>query len=127
MWSCPRDGSTVIVQRLVERISEEVPPDRALKLVTDANLSIELRRDAAAHIVRGVRAMQESDTYLAILDEGQAIHARKAIVLVGQEKCGSPPDEAKNRLENIRDLERLDRTLRRAITAANWDEILETP
>jgi hypothetical protein len=71
--------------------------------------------------------MQESDTYLAILDEGQEKHARKAVMLVGQKKCGSLPDEVKSRLENIRDLERLDRMLCRAVTAANWDEILETP
>lgn len=71
--------------------------------------------------------MHESDTFLAILDEGQEMYARKAVIIVGQEKCGSVPDEVKNRLENIRDLERLDRMLRRALTAANWDEILETP
>jgi hypothetical protein len=123
------DGLTVIVQRLVERIIKEAPLDRASKLLTDAYLltGLRLRRDVAAHIFRGVRAMQESDTYLAILDEGQEKHARKAVILVGQEKCGSPPDEVKSRLENIRDLERLDRMLRRALTAANWDEILETP
>lgn len=71
--------------------------------------------------------MQESDTYLAILDEGREKHARQADMLVGQVKCGSPPDEVKSRLEKIRDLERLDRMLRRAVTAANWNEILETP
>lgn len=71
--------------------------------------------------------MQESDTYLAILEEGEEKHARKAVILVGKERCGSLPDEIKSRLENIRDLERLDRMLHRAITAANWDEILETP
>ncbi len=71
--------------------------------------------------------MHESDTYLAILEEGQEKYARKAVMLVGQEKCSSPPGDVKSRLENIRDLERLDRMLRRAVTAANWDEILETP
>ena len=75
--------------------------------------------------------MQESDTYLAILEEGeekgQAKYARKAIMLVGQERCGAPPEEVKGRLDNITDMERLDRMLRRAVRAANWDEILETP
>jgi hypothetical protein len=70
--------------------------------------------------------MQESDTYLAILDEGQEKYARKAVMLVGRQKCGPPSEEVKSRLENIRDLERLDRILCRALTAASWDEILET-
>jgi hypothetical protein len=123
------DGLTVIVQRLAERITKEAPTDRAPKLLIDAYLltGLRLRRDAVARIFQGVRAMQESDTYLAILDEGQEKYARKAVVLVGQERCGSPPDEVKSRLENIRDLERLDRMLHRALKAANWDEILETP
>lgn len=65
---------------------------------------------------------------MAILDQGQEKHARKMILLAGQEKCGPPSDEVKNRLENIRDdLERLDRMLLRAPKAASWDEILDTP
>lgn len=71
--------------------------------------------------------MHESDTYLAILDEGQEKHAKKAVILVGEERFGSPPQEVKSRLENITDLERLDRMLRHAVKAANWDEILQTP
>jgi len=123
------DGLTVIVQRLAGRVIREAPPDRAQKLLTDAYLltGLRLRRAAAVRIFRGVRAMQESDTYLAILDEGQEKHARKAVILVGQENCGSPPEEVRNRLENITDLDRLDRMLRRAVRAANWNEILETP
>jgi hypothetical protein len=123
------DGLTVIAQQLVERINKEAPSERARKLVTDAYLltGLRLRRDAAARVFRGVRAMQESDTYLAILDEGQEKYARKAVMVVGQERFGSAPEEVKSWLENITDLERLDRMLRRALKAANWQEILDTP
>jgi hypothetical protein len=127
------DGLTAIVQQLAERATREARPDRVQKLLFDAYLltGLRLRRDAAARIFRGVRAMQESDTYLAILEEGeekgQEKYARKAIMLVGQQRCGSPPEEVKSRLENIRDLEHLDRMLCRAVTAAHWGEILETP
>jgi hypothetical protein len=34
-------------------------------------------------------AMQESDTYQAILDEGQGKAARKGILVVGEERFGS--------------------------------------
>lgn len=35
--------------------------------------------------------MQESDTYLMILEEGEAKAARDFILLSGEEKFGAPP------------------------------------
>jgi hypothetical protein len=71
--------------------------------------------------------MRESDTYLAILDEGQVKRGRKDILLVGAERLGPPDESAKTRLEGITDLERLDRMLLRSVEAASWEEILSTP
>ncbi len=123
------DGLSVVAQRLAERIVQEAPSDRARKLLTDAYLlmGLRLRRDAAARIFRGVRVMHESDTYLAILDEGQEKFARKAVLSIGQKRCGLPPDEVKNRLGNITDIDRLERIVLRAVDASTWEEILETP
>ncbi len=120
---------TAVAQRVVERLTHEAPPDRAKKLLTDALLltGLRVRRDVAVRIFRGVRVMQESDTYLMILDEGQEKHARKAVLLVGEERLGPPEASVKVRLEGIRDLEHLDRMLRRAAKAGSWQEILATP
>ena len=63
--------------------------------------------------------MQESDTYLMILDEGQEKHARKAVLLVGEERLGPSDESVKVRLDSITDLEHLDRMLRRAAKAAS--------
>ena len=71
--------------------------------------------------------MQESDTYLMLLDEGQEKRAKKDILLVGEERLGPPDESVKARLDGITQLERLDRMLRRAVTAAGWQEILDTP
>jgi hypothetical protein len=123
------DGLTVIAQRLVERITREAPPERARKLVTDAYLltGLRLRRDAAARVFRGVRAMQESDTYLAILDEGQEKATREDILAVGEEQLGRADESVIAQLTNITDLARLKRMVRRAVKAASWQEILDTP
>jgi hypothetical protein len=104
-------------------------PDRARKLVTDAYLltGLRLRRDAAARIFRGVRAMHESDTFLAILDEGQEKATRDDILVVGEERLGAPGESIRNQLANITDLTRLKRMIRRAAKAASWQEILDTP
>jgi hypothetical protein len=113
----------------MERAIKEAPPERAKKLLADAYLltGLRVRRDIAARIFRGVRAMQDSDTYLAILDEGQEKHARKAILIVGEERFGPSDVSVRGRLEGITDLEHLDRMLRRAAKAASWQEVLDTP
>jgi hypothetical protein len=71
--------------------------------------------------------MQESDTYLAILDEGQEKHAKKAVLLVGEKRLGTPDESVKAQLASITDVERLDRLILQAVTATNWQEILHTP
>src|SRR5260370_8459172 len=90
------DGLTAIAQRVVERVAKEAPPERAKKLLTDAFLltGLRVRRDAAARIFRGVRAMQESDTYLAILDEGQEKARRKAILTWEEHRLRTPANSS---------------------------------
>ena len=71
--------------------------------------------------------MQESDTYLMILEEGQKDGARKTILLIGEELWGSPEESVKSQLNNITDLDHLERMIRRAVKAVNWQEVLNTP
>ena len=71
--------------------------------------------------------MEESDTYLMILDEGQEKATREDILAVGEERLGSPDEAVRGQLANITDLERLKRMIRRAAKAATWQEILQTP
>ena len=123
------NGLTAVAQRVVEGLTSEGPPDRVKKLLTDAFLltGLRVRRDVAARIFGGIRAMHESDTYLAIVDEGQEKQARKDILLVGEIRLGSLDQSFKAQLDAITDLERLDRMVRRAVTAAAWQEIFDTP
>ncbi len=69
----------------------------------------------------------DSDTYLMILEEGQVKQAKKAILLFGEKRLGLSDESVKTRLAAITDLEHLDRMLVRAVTAASWQEILDTP
>src|SRR5205814_7390055 len=123
------DGLAAVAQRVVERLTREAPPDRANTLLTEALLltGLRVRRDAAHRIFRGVRAMQESDTYLMILDEGQEKATREDILAFGEERFGPPDEAVRDQLANVTDLQRLKRMLRRAAQAASWQEVLETP
>lgn len=123
------DGLTAIAGRVVERLTREAPPERVRKLLTDALLltGLRVRRDLAKRIFRGVRVMQESDTYLMILDEGREKGAREDILLVGEERLGPPDETVKTQLNAVTELDRLKRMVRRAAKAGTWQEILETP
>jgi hypothetical protein len=123
------DGLAAVAQRVAQRLTDEAPPDRAKKLLTDALLltGLRVRRDAAVRIFRGIRAMEESDTYLMILDQGQEKATREDILVVGEERLGPPEEAVRVQLANITDLQRLKRMLRRTAKAASWQEILETP
>ncbi|HVC99294.1 MAG TPA: hypothetical protein VND64_36855 [Pirellulales bacterium] len=122
------DGLTGVVQRIAERLTKEASPERAKKLLTETLLltGLRVRREEAVRIFRGVRIMQESDTYLMILDEGREKGAREDILLVGEERFG-PADEAiKAQLSTVTDLDRLKRMVRRTAKAASWQEIVDT-
>jgi hypothetical protein len=122
------DGLAAVAQRVVERLTQEAPPDRAKKLLTEALLltGLRVRRDMAVRLFRGVRLMQESDTYLMILDEGQEKCARDDILIVGEARLGSPPESVRAQLTAVTDLSRLKRMVRCAATAGDWQQILDT-
>ena len=123
------DGLFAVAQRVAERVTSEAAPERAEKLLTDAYLLTgpRVRRHAAARIFGGIRVMQESDTCLVILDEGQEKGARDDILIVGEERFGSATESVRAQLNAVTDLARLKRMVRRAAKAASWQEILDTP
>ena len=96
------------------------------ELLTDAYLltGLRVRRDAAARIFGGIRVMHESDTYLAIIDEGQEKAARDDILIFGEERFGPPTESLRAQLNAVTDLPRLKRMVRRREAA--WQEILDT-
>jgi hypothetical protein len=118
-----------VAQRLIERIDQEAPPDRGRKLLTAAFLltGLRVRRDVAREVFRGVRAMRDSDTYMAIVEEGREEQVKKDILFLGGERFGAPNEATSATLAGITDLERLDRIFRRCLKAPNWQDLLDTP
>src|SRR2546426_10823768 len=117
----PRPCATNPLSGSLGKANQDPPilPDRAKKMLTDAFLltGLRVRRDVAARIFRGVRVMQESDTYLAILDEGQEKATREAILVVGEARLGHPSELIRTQLNAVTDLPRLKRMIRAAATA----------
>jgi hypothetical protein len=55
------------------------------------------------------------------------IRAKEDILLIGEDRLGPPDEATKAELNNITDLDRLKRLVRRAAKAVAWREILDTP
>ncbi|HET6883732.1 MAG TPA: hypothetical protein VFI31_26495 [Pirellulales bacterium] len=75
--------------------------------------------------------LEESDTYLMILEQGEERGEQRArrddILLVGEIKFGTADPSIRAKLDKVIDRERLIRMIRKAATAATWQEILDTP
>ena len=68
--------------------------------------------------------MEDSDTYLEILEEGAAKEARKFLLLLGTDRLGEPDRATKAALEAINDPERLEQLGRRMLQVGSWQELL---
>ena len=121
------DGLASVIQRLIERLQREAPLDQARRLLTAAYVLTGLRvpdKRAALQLFQGVRAMRESVTYMAILDEGRVEEARKIILRLGRKRFG-PPDEATTAtLASLEDLERLELLSEELLDVNSWQELL---
>ncbi len=123
------DALTAVAKRLIERLEREAPRERTRKLLAAAFLltGLRVRREVARDVFRGVRAMRDSDTYLAILDEGREEQIKKDILRLAQKRFGPPDESLTARLNGITDLERLERLLDRLLEATGWQDLLDTP
>jgi hypothetical protein len=120
-------GLAALVGQLAERLQREAAPEQARRLLTAAFVLTGLRtsRDQARQVFQGVGAMRDSDTYLAILDEGHVEEAKKLLFLLGKKFLGPPGEPVMATLAAITDLERLELLLERLSDVKSWQELLE--
>lgn len=70
--------------------------------------------------------MEESDTYLAIIDEGREKNAKDTLLKQGSRRFGHASLAEESVLKALTDLERLDRMLDRIFDATSWQDLLDT-
>ncbi len=71
--------------------------------------------------------MYESDTFMAILEEGREAQAKEDIACLAERRFGRAEEATVSRLNAISDLKRLRRILNRIFDATSWDDLLGTP
>jgi predicted transposase YdaD len=127
-----------VIQRMDERIQQELPAPDAATLWTSTFVLLGLRYPAerAGELLKGIQQMRESSTYQAILqegreegrekgrEEGRAEEARRLIVLLGSQRFGEPETAIQQRLSGIADVRRLERLVESLLKVESWDELL---
>jgi hypothetical protein len=71
--------------------------------------------------------MKDSDTYLAILDEGREEQIKVDILRLARKRFGQIEEPRITQLIGITDLERLNRLHDRLLDATSWEDLLDTP
>jgi hypothetical protein len=127
-------GLAGVVQRLVDRLTREGSPEQARRLLTSAYTLTGLRlprKRARQLFLQGVHAMpvdmRDSDTYLAIMDEGREAALKELVLELGEDMLGPAPEAITTRLHGITDLNRLKRMIKHLQQSTNWQELLDTP
>jgi predicted transposase YdaD len=118
-----------IVRQIHERLTREVTPEEAARLMaaTFVLTGLRLSREEAAKAFQGVRGMRESTTYQLILDEGRVAAIQKVVLELGTERFGAPEETEKTILSGLTDPKRLDRMASRLLSAGGWQDLLSTP
>ncbi|MBY0230616.1 MAG: hypothetical protein K2W96_15125 [Gemmataceae bacterium] len=124
-------GLTDVVRRVLGRLLAEAGPGRIERLqVSMAELmGLLMKRNEVRNIIAGVNTILAPGHpfYDGMVDLGEEIQLKKSILKFGKRKLGEADEVVRARLEEIDDLERLDRIEDRVLDALSWDDLLSTP
>lgn len=123
-----------VIRRMAQRLSMEIAPADAATLWSATYILMGLRYPAAVtdQLLQGVRAMRESTTYQAILQEGREegtrqgriAEARRILILQGSKRFGAPSAETLAFLERVNHLEAIEQLLALLLDVESWAELL---
>jgi hypothetical protein len=124
-----KQAMKVVVGHLADRLHHESPSETEARLLNCAFILAGLRlpRVDGVEIFKGVRAVRESTTYQAIVEEGQVKEALRLLFRLGRKRLGEPTDPQRTALESITDLDRLEELHDRLAEVESWQELLQNP
>ncbi len=138
----PLERMPDVIRQMEARLRQEVPPAEAAVLWTATYLLMGLRYPPglAEHLLQGVRAMEESSTYQALLSKGRALgrdegrnegrlegrlaEARSVVLRQGRKKFGAPLPAVLQTVEAIADLARLEELSDKLLDVDTWDDLM---
>jgi predicted transposase YdaD len=120
------DGMRWVLSRIFERLDREGAPAlvRRLLTATFVLMGLRLERNQVRTLFQGVRVMRESDTYQAILDEGEARGLQNTLLRLGRKRFGEPDEGVRQAILAITDLGQLARLTEDLLDVSTWRELL---
>jgi predicted transposase YdaD len=125
-----------LVERMRKRIARRSHRPLAAKLWSASYVLMGLRYETALieSLLSGVRQMEESVTYQAIIrrgekkgrEQGLREEALRMLLLAAQPKLGAPGKPIRAALDAITDVTRFERLAARITTASSWSELLKS-
>lgn len=137
------DSLPGIIGRMEARIDKETATSDGATLWTATYLLMGLRypREFATQLLQGVRAMKESTTYQAILEEGEARgevrgeargmekgkteEARALLLRLGSKRFGPPDAATQAAITVTAEIERLELLIDRILDVESWAELMQ--
>jgi predicted transposase YdaD len=123
------DALPGVLETVIARLNRETTPAAAAKILTGAYVLAGLRmsRDEARQLFGRVRAVQESTTYQAILEEGEVRGVQKTLLRLGGQRFGTASENTRAHITAIEDLARLERMIDHVLHVNSWSELLAVP
>jgi predicted transposase YdaD len=116
-----------VIEQMKQRLEAQTDKTTVAELWTATKMLLGLRYEApfVESLLRGVRAMKESTTYQAIMEEGRVEEIREDIRDLGERKFNAPmPPQVQTVVVGILDRAQLKQLLRRILDVESWDELL---
>jgi len=123
-----------VIAQMKARLAAEAAPGEAGRLWTATYVLMGLRYSEAmiAPLLEGVREMEESVTYQAIVrrgreegrEEGRVQATRELLRRLGEKRFGPPPAAVQAALAAITDAAQLERLSERLLDVESWEELL---
>lgn len=128
------NGLQKVIQNVVNRLLIDEYSEKSKELLTATYLlsGLVTSPEKAKRLFKGVRAVKESSTYMAILEEGieKGIEKGKiemlleTILRLGTKRFGKPTPATEKRLLRIQSRKRLEELTDKILDAKSWDELL---
>jgi hypothetical protein len=116
-----------VIGQMEQRIALEAAPAEAGPLWTAARILMGLRypKTLVSNLLQGIHMMnmEDSVTYVEIIEKGMVKGQLNAILRQGRKKFGAPSEAVTTRLAGVNDPERLADLIDRVLDVSTWDEL----
>ena len=122
------EGLREVVREIDRRLADECEHAQAVRLMTAAFVLAGLRTplETLGPVFEGVRVMHESTAFDYYVEQGALKGVRHVLLRLGQKRFGPPDKAAVDTLNEINDLDRLERLGDAIFSVASWQELLAT-